>query len=66
MSMTTEQTFIYNMYRVERSPYTEDVASGLPNPTPLERGEGRFVQAQDQQMVTTRSSRIIIERLLTR
>ena len=48
-----------------RSPYTEYVASGLPNPTPLE-GEVRFVQAQDQQVVTTRSPRIITECLLTR
>ena len=40
-------------------------ASGLPNRTPLE-GEVRFVQAQDQQAVTTRSPRIITEYLLTR
>ena len=48
-----------------RSPYTELAASGLPNPTHLE-GEVRFDQAQDQQVVTTRSPRIITERLLTR
>ena len=38
-------------------PYTE-------HPTPLE-GEVRFVQAQDQQVVTTRSPGIITECLLT-
>ena len=48
-----------------RSPYTELAASGLPNPTHLER-EVRFDQAQDQQVVTTRSPRIVTERLLTR
>ena len=48
-----------------RSPYTEHAASGLPNPTHLE-GEVRFDQAQDQQVVTTRSPRIITECLLTR
>ena len=48
-----------------RSPYTEHAANGLPNPTPLE-GEIRFVQAQDQQVVTTRSPRIVTECLLTR
>ena len=39
--------------------------SRLPNPTHLE-GEVRFDQAQYQQMVTTRSPRIVTERLLTR
>ena len=34
------------------SPYTEQTASGLPNPTPVE-GEVRFFQAQDQPSVTT-------------
>ena len=34
------------------SPYTEQTASGLPNPTPME-GEVRFFQAQDQPSVTT-------------
>ena len=48
-----------------RSPYTEHAASGLPNPTHLE-GEVRFDQAQDQQVVTTRSPRIITECLFTR
>ena len=48
-----------------RSPYTELAASGLPNPTHLE-GEVRFDQAQDQQVVTTRSPRIVIECLLIR
>ena len=48
-----------------RSPYTEHAANGLPNPIYLE-GEVRFVQAQDQQMVTTRSPRIVTECLLTR
>ena len=43
-----------------RSPYTEQAASGLPNPTHLE-GEVRF----DQQVVTTRSLRIVTECLLT-
>ena len=48
-----------------RSPYIEHAASGLPNPSHLE-GEVRFNQAQDQQVVTTRSPRIITECLLTR
>ena len=48
-----------------RSPYTEHAASGLPNPTHLE-GEVRFDQAQDHQVVTTRSPRIVTECLLTR
>ena len=49
-----------------RSPYTEHAASGLPNLTHLE-GEGvRFDQAQDQQVVTSRSPRIVTEYLLTR
>ena len=48
-----------------RSPYTERAASWLPNPTNLE-GEVRFDQAQDQQVVTTRSPRIVTECLLTR
>ena len=48
-----------------RSPYTEHAVSGLPNPTHME-GEVRFDQAQDQQVVTTRSPRIVTERLLTR
>ena len=34
------------------SPYTEQTASGLPNPTQVE-GEVRFFQAQDQPSVTT-------------
>ena len=50
-----------------RSPYTELAASGLPNPTHLGGGgEVRFDQAQDQQVVTTRSPRIGTECLLTR
>ena len=48
-----------------RFPYTEHAASGLPNPTHLE-GEVRLDQAQDQQVVTTRSPRIVTECLLTR
>ena len=48
-----------------RSPYTEHAASGLPNPTHLE-GVVRFDQAQDQQVVTTCSPRIVTECLLTR
>ena len=48
-----------------RSPYTEHAASGLPHPTHLE-AEVRFDQAQNQQVVTTRSPRIVTESLLTR
>ena len=48
-----------------RSPYTELAARRLPNATHLE-GEIRFDQAQDQQVVTTRSPRIVTECLLTR
>ena len=48
-----------------RSPYTEHAASGLPNPIHLER-EVRFDQAQDQQVVTTGSPRIVTECLFTR
>ena len=48
-----------------RSPYTEHAASGPSNPTHLE-GEVRLDQTQDQQMVTTRSPRIVTECLLTR
>ena len=48
-----------------RSPYIEHAASGLLNPTHLQ-GEVRSDQAQDQQMVTTRSPRIVTECLLTR
>ena len=48
-----------------RSPYTELAASRLPNPTHLE-GEVRFDQAQDKQVVITRSPRIVTECLLTR
>ena len=48
-----------------RSPYTEHTASGLPSPTHLD-GEVHFDQAQDQQVVTTRSPRIVTECLLTR
>ena len=49
-----------------RSPYTEHAASGLPNPIHLEGGGVRFDQAQDLQVVTTRSPRIVTECLLTR
>ena len=48
-----------------RSPYTKHAASGLPYPIHLE-GEVRFDQAQDQQVVITRSPRIVTECLLTR
>ena len=48
-----------------RPPYTEHAASGLLNPTHLE-GEVRFDQAQDQQVFTTRSPRIVTDCLLTR
>ena len=34
------------------SPYTEQTASGLPKPTPVE-GEVRFFEAQDQPIITT-------------
>ena len=50
------------MYRAGE---VEHAASGLPNPTPLEK-EARFVQPQDQQVVTKRSPRIITECFLTR
>ena len=42
-----------------------NAASGLHNPTHLE-GWVRCIQAQDQQVVTTRSPRIETEYLLTR
>ena len=48
-----------------KSPYTELAASGLLNPTHLER-EVQFDQAQDQEVVTTRSPRIVTVCLLTR
>ena len=68
MSLNRHKLFTVCTEQV-RSPYTElateHAASGLPNSTPLE-GEVRFVQAQDQQVVTTRSPRIITECLLTR
>ena len=47
------------------SPYTEHAANGLSNPTHLE-GEVRFDQVKDQQVVITRSPRIVTECLLTR
>ena len=47
-----------------RSPYTEHAASGLPSHSHLE-GEVRFDRAQEQ-VVTTRSPRIVTECLLTR
>ena len=48
-----------------RSPYAEHAASGLPNLTHLE-GEVGYDQAQDQQVVITRSLRIVTECLITR
>ena len=45
-----------------RSPNTEHAACGLPNPTHFE-GEARFDQAQDQQVVTTRSNRVFTHSL---
>ena len=48
-----------------RPPLTEHAASRLRNPSHLE-GEIRFDQAQDQQVVTTRSPRIVTECLLPR
>ena len=47
-----------------KSPYTEHAASGLPNPTYLER-EVRFDQAQDQQGLP-HGPRTVTECLLTR
>ena len=41
---------IYSMYRPVESPYIENAASGLHNPTRLE-GQVRFIQAQDQQVL---------------
>ena len=49
--ITDRTQIIYIMYREVRSPYTEHAASGLPNPTPLEGGGVRFIQATDQQML---------------
>ena len=46
------------------SPYNEHAASGLPNPTHLEGV--RFVQAQDKQVITTHSLRIVTGCFLTR
>ena len=43
-------------------PYTERAASRLPNTAHLD-GEVRFVQAQDQQVVTTRSPRIWVQKI---
>ena len=43
-----------------RSPYTVYAASGLPNPTHLEE-DVRFDQAQDLQVVTTRSPPVVTE-----
>ena len=66
MSLTIEETYIISVCTERvRTPYIEHAACGLPNPTPLE-GEVRFVQAQDQQVVTTRSPRKETECLLTR
>ena len=48
-----------------RSPYPEHAASGLHNLL-IWRGRLRFDQAQDQQVVTTRSPRIVTECLLIR
>ena len=50
-----EQTYMYNYLQYVQSwcsPYTEQTASGLANPTPVE-GDVRFFQAQDQPIVTT-------------
>ena len=41
---------IYSMYRAGEDSYIEHAASGLPNPTCL-KGEERFIQAQDQQVL---------------
>ena len=62
--LNMHKSFIVCIEQV-RSPYTEHAASGLPNPTHLE-GKVRFDQAQDQQVVTTRSPRKVTECILTR
>ena len=55
MSLTMNRHKLFTVCTEQvKSPYTEHAASGLPNSTPLE-GEVRFVQAQDQQVVITRS-----------
>ena len=53
------------MYRAGQVSAPEHAASGLPNPTHSE-GEVQFDQAQDQQVVTTHSPRLVTECLLTR
>ena len=65
MSLNRHKLFTVCTEQV-RFPYTEHAASGLPNPTRLEEGGVQFVQAQDQQVVTTCSPRIVTECLLTR
>ena len=66
MTLAIEHAYLFTVCTEQmRSPFTEHAASGLPNPTHLE-GEVRFDQAQDQQVVTTRSPRIVTECLLTR
>ena len=55
---------MHKLFTVCTEQVNEHAASGLPNPTNLE-GEVRFDQVQDQQVVTTRIPRIIIECLLT-
>ena len=49
--ITDRTKIIDSMYREGEDPYTEHAASGLPNPTPLEWGGVRFIQATDQQML---------------
>ena len=61
----------YLQYQQVRSRYTEHAGAGYPKLLHWRRGWGgggrvRFVQAQDQQVVTTRSPIIITECLLTR
>ena len=53
------------MYRVGEVSVHRACCKRATQPYPLE-GEVRLVQAQDQQVVTTRSQRIITECLLTR
>ena len=48
------------------SPYTENAASGLPNPTPLEGGGVTIYPGYWTADITTRSPRMVAECLLAR
>ena len=66
MTLAIEHAYIiYSMYRAGEVSVHRTCSSRLPNPIHLER-EVRFDQAQDQQVVTTRSPRIVTECLPTR